>query len=884
MLGQTVAHYRIDWKLGEGGMGVVYKAWDTHLDRFVAIKVLPPGRRTDTERQRRFVQEAKAASALNHPNIVHIYDINTADGVTFIVMEYVAGRTLDALIRAGRLPMADALGYAVQIADALSAAHAAGIIHRDIKPGNIMVADSGQVKVLDFGLAKLTQPDQDATPTVTGPLTTAEGEVLGTPAYVSPEQAEGRKVDARSDIFSFGAVLYEMTTGERPFAGRSTLDVLHAVTHEQPRLLSDARVGTPPELRMIIEKALEKDPADRYQSTRDLVVDLKRAQRSPAWSPEGRAEGEPRPVRRNARSVLAAALLLLAAAAALLWRVWPVNPDRTNPLTSAQFRRLTDFEGAEFDAALSADGNLLAFLSDRDAPVDLWVTQIGTGQFSNLTKGRWRLLLPTVQTLAFSPEGTHIGLNVGGRTELVPVLGGSPRPLLDPGIEAVWSLDGRKLAFHELTPGDPIFIADADGSNRTPLFKAEPGQHNHYLSWSPDGRYLYFARGLVTSDEMDVWRIPTRGGEPERLTFHNARTSYPVALDDQSLLYISTAPDAARTILYSMDLRQRVPRPINLGVQQYLSLAASHDRRRLVVTESNPSGTLWTMPISEDVMDEGAATRFALPNARAVAPRAAPDYLLYLSSTGGADGLWRFEQGAASELWNGDRGGLVAAPAVSSDGKAVAFSVRQEGHTRLYRAAGGGANPALLTPSLEVRGAPSWSPDGRWVAVSGGGADGPGLFKVPARGGSPARLLKSLCFHPLWSPDGRFIVYAEDDQSGGTLRVRAITPEGSPVPVADLRVSYVSDPYRFVPGSKNLVVLQGGIAGMPQNFWLVDLESGRRRQLTKFGPTTTTIRSFDVTADGKTIVFDRTRENADIVLIERGARSRLAGATSKRQQ
>jgi Tol biopolymer transport system component len=638
---------------------------------------------------------------------------------------------------------------------------------------------------------------------------------------------------------------------------------------------------------MIIDKALEKDPADRYQSTRDLVVDLKRAQRSPAWSPGGRADGEPRPLRRNTRSVLAAALLLLAAAAAILWRAWPANPDRANPLTSAQFRRLTDFEGAEFDAALSADGSLLAFLSDRDGPVDLWVTHIGTGQFSNLTNGRWRLLsLPiTVRAIAFSPEGTHIGVNVGGPTELVPVLGGTPRPLLDPGIEAVWSLDGKKLAFHELTPGDPIYIADADGSNRTPLFKAEPGQHNHFLSWSPDGRYLYFARGLVTSDEMDVWRIPTRGGEPERLTFHNARTSYPLALDDQSLLYISTAPDAARTILYSMDLRQRVPRPIYLGVQQYLSLAACDDRRRLVITESRSSGTLWTVPISEGLMDEDDAARLELPNARAVAPRAAPGYLLYLSSTGGADGLWRFERGAASELWNGDRGGLVAAPAVLSDGTAVAFSVRQEGHTRLYRAAGGGANPALLAPSLEVRGAPSWSPDGRWVAVSGGGADGPGLFKVPANGGSPVRLLQGLYFHPLWSPDGQFIVYAEDDESGGTLRVRAITPEGNRVPVADLRVDYVSDPYRFVPGSKmRLVVLQGGAAGEPQNFWLVDLESGRRRQLTKFRPTTTTIRSFDVTSDGRTIVFDRTRENADIVLIERGGRSRLAAARSQPQR
>jgi dipeptidyl aminopeptidase/acylaminoacyl peptidase len=264
--------------------------------------------------------------------------------------------------------------------------------------------------------------------------------------------------------------------------------------------------------------------------------------------------------------------------------------------------------------------------------------------------------------------------------------------------------------------------------------------------------------------------------------------------------------------------------------------------------------------------------RFEVPSARAVAPRVGPGYLLYLSSTGGADGLWRFAEGAATELWKGERGGVVAAPAVSTDGKSIAFCVRQEGRTRLYRAAAGGANPALLASSLEVRGAPSWSPDGQWVVVSGADATGSGLFKVPAHGGSPERLLDGLYFHPLWSPDGQFILYADDDRSGGTLRVRAITPEGSHFPLADLRVSYIWNPYRFVPGSNTLLVLQGGVGGVPQNFWLVDLESGRRRPLTNLRPTTTGVSSFDVTLDGKSIIFDRTRENADIVLIERGRR------------
>jgi serine/threonine protein kinase len=875
MIGHTLGHYRIESKLGEGGMGVVYKAWDTHLDRVVAIKVLPPERRADPDRQRRFVQEAKAASALNHPNILHIYDISTAGDVAFIVMEYVEGRTLDALIPPDGLTLLDTLAYAVQLADALAAAHSAGIVHRDIKPSNIIVGENAAVKVLDFGLAKLTElPGSDeGTSTRTCPLRTAEGIVVGTVAYMSPEQAEGRSVDLRSDIFSFGSVLYEMTSGKRPFTGDSRVRLLHAVSQARIPPLSDVKPGTPPELRMIIEKALERDPADRYQSTRELVVDLKRAQRSLARTgsgPSSAAAPPPRPVHRHGLWSVGAALLLAFLLGGALWQLWRSASAWTNPLESAQFQRLTDFEGSEYDAVISADGKFVAFLADRGDTVDLWISQVSTGQFSNLTNGRWRLLsLPTtVQTLAFSPEGSHVAVNVTGTTVLVPIMGGAPRPLLDPGIEAVWSPDGRRVAYHELTTGDPIFVADADGSNPRQLFQAGPGQHNHHLSWSPDGEYLYFAGGVVTSDELDVWRIRSGGGEPERLTFHNARTSHPVALDDRTLLYVSTAEDAARTVLFAMDLRRRVTRPINLGVRQYLSIAATADRRRLVVTESNSSGSLWSIPISDAVSEEDAVARFELPSARAVAPRFGPDFVLYLSSTGGTDGLWKFERGAAAELWKGEQGGVVAAADVSSDGRQIVFCVRQRGRTNLYRIAASGANPVLLAPSLHVRGAPSWSPDGRWIVVSGDDGAGPGLFRVPAAGGAPERLLNGFHFHPRWSPDGRFIVYSEDVESGGSLQVKAITPDKAPFPLPELRVSYVWDAYRFLPGGDALVVLQGGIGGIPQNFWSIDLTTGQRRQVSNLRRSGV-VQSFDVSADGKQILFDRTRENADIVLIDR---------------
>src|ERR1700752_3651733 len=284
MIGKTLGHYRIDSKLGEGGMGVVYRAFDTHLERPVAIKVLRPDVTASPDRKRRFVQEAKSASALNHPGIVHIYDIDRADlpdGPTgFIAMEFVPGKTLDQCIGKNGLSLRDTLKYGIQIADALARAHAAGIVHRDLKPANIIVADDGRVKLLDFGLAKLTEKiDNDpdgatATMMAQDSPQTEEGTILGTVAYMSPEQAEGRKVDARSDIFSFGSVLYEMVTGRRPFEGATKMSTISAVLHKEPPLPSQVVPDIPSELERIIARCMKKDPARRWQSMADVKVAL----------------------------------------------------------------------------------------------------------------------------------------------------------------------------------------------------------------------------------------------------------------------------------------------------------------------------------------------------------------------------------------------------------------------------------------------------------------------------------------------------------------------------------------------------------------------------------------------------------------------------------
>src|SRR5437016_3701969 len=353
MIGRTIAHYQVLDTLGQGGMGVVYKARDQQLDRLVAIKVLTADRVANAERQLRFVQEAKAASALNHPNIVTVHDIGHADGVDFIVMEFLSGRTLDRVIPRGGLKPAELLKYAISVADGLSRAHAAGIIHRDLKPGNIMIADDGQVKLLDFGLAKLSHlhDASDAELTRPGSPETSEGSILGTVCYMSPEQAEARKLDARSDIFSFGAVLYEMATGQRAFLGRSKISTLAAVLQSEPKPAVEIRPGLPRELARIIQRCLRKDPAWRYQSAADLKITLHDLLREiENGVPESAPPALPVPPRRSAVRWPAVLALGLAMGAAYAW--WLVSRGGGHQAVIGQARPLTTYAGNEYEPAL----------------------------------------------------------------------------------------------------------------------------------------------------------------------------------------------------------------------------------------------------------------------------------------------------------------------------------------------------------------------------------------------------------------------------------------------------------------------------------------------------------------------------------------------------
>jgi eukaryotic-like serine/threonine-protein kinase len=402
--GTKLGPYEIVAQLGAGGMGEVYRARDSRLERTVAIKVLPADKVADPERKQRFIQEAQAASALTHPNIVMLHDIAAANGIDYLVMEYIPGKSLAQLITPRGLPLAQSLGYATQIASALAAAHAVGIVHRDIKPANIIVTADSQVKLLDFGLAKLVERGTCSEgETESKTALTEIGSVMGTVDYMSPEQANGRPVDHRSDIFSLGVVLFEMLSGKRPFRGNSSVEIMHAITHDNyPPLTS-----IPPELAEILAKALAKDTKDRYQHAGDFGLDLRRFQQS--WEKNSLPSSSARtlPAGRGSRllTVVAATAVLLAVLIAT-WFATRRRDTWVNPLENAAFTRFTDFEGSELQAEISPDGKFVAFASDRDGPFDLFVSQVGSGRFLNLTQGKEGEILEVTRSTGFSGDGS----------------------------------------------------------------------------------------------------------------------------------------------------------------------------------------------------------------------------------------------------------------------------------------------------------------------------------------------------------------------------------------------------------------------------------------------------------------------------------------------
>ena len=543
-----------------------------------------------------------------------------------------------------------------------------------------------------------------------------------------------------------------------------------------------------------------------------------------------------------------------------------------SPIANARFQTVTDFDGVAQAAAVSRDGQFVAFLSDRDRQMDVWVTQIGSGQLHNLTRGSVQELVnPSVRTLGFSPDGSLVTFWVrkqgssGGDISIwaVPTLGGQPKPYLEGVAEFDWSHDGSRLAYHTPGPGDPLFVTD--GTRRTkdkPIFAAPAGLHSHFPLWAPDDAYLYFVQGALP-DKLDIWRISAAGGTPERITSHNRRVTYPVLLDRRTLVYLASDPDGSGPWLYSVDVERRVPHRLSSGPDRYTSLAASANGRRLTLTLASPKSTLWRLPVTNSLVDGSTAARISLASSNGFSPRLGPNYLLYVSATGTSQSIWKLASGTDTELWRG-QGARITGPAISPDGRQIAFSVRQDGQSFLYVMQADGTNARIVADSLDLQGAPTWAHDGQSITTAAHDHGAPHLYRVPLDGRPPALFLQEYSVDPAWAPDGSFVLFSGPD-IGTVFSVKAVTADATVHPIPAMNLTRGTRHVAFLDGGRALVLLRGEI--QHKNLWLINLEDGTERQLTNFSPDFD-IRDFDISPDGHEVVLERAQERSDVVLLD----------------
>jgi serine/threonine protein kinase len=750
MIGKTVGHFQVAKKIGSGGMGVVYKARDLHLDRFVALKILPPEKVADPERKRRFVQEAKAASALNHPNIIHIYDITSDAGVDFIAMEFVEGKTLDERIARRGLPLNETLKYAVQIADALAKAHSAGIVHRDLKPSNIMVNEDGAVKILDFGLAKLTEKIQadefasTATVEAEDKPVTEKGTIVGTVAYLSPEQAEGKEIDPRSDIFAFGSVLYEMITGRRAFQGDTKISTISAILSKEPAALSP---DIPRELERIITRCLRKDPARRFQNMADLKISLEELKED---SDSGKLQAPVRARTPSMRRPRLAVILMVLVAAGITW--WLLRAPRTVQAPAAPIlTRLTSDSGLTTDPELSPDGKMLAYASDRsgEGNLDIYVKQVAGGEPLRLTRDPADDHEP-----AFSPDGTQIAYRSereGGGIYLVSALGSPERKIVANGRRPQFSPDGNWIAYYagdiaaarlKIRNTSSIYVVASAGGSPKQL---QPDFANAaYPVWSPDGKHLLFIGNrdekLASEEGIDWWITSVNGGQ------------------------------AIKTGILEMTRKEGFIGPLQFVPWALIAPAWNPDGHSLIFSaRSGDSTNLWLIGISQDTWKvAGILHRLTSGPTLEDSPSACPgprgttrmafaslnqntdifSFPLDINHGKVAGDLRRLTQDSAADFF----------PVISHDGSRMAFISSRTGHQEIWIKNLLSGDESALTASQSPKQLGPFSPDDSKICFASLENDKTYIYLMPVTGGALEKICENCGIPRSWSSDGKFII------------------------------------------------------------------------------------------------------------------------------
>jgi Tol biopolymer transport system component/predicted Ser/Thr protein kinase len=780
MTGKHVAHFEITGKLGEGGMGVVYEAIDRHLDRHIALKILPPEKVANPARKQRFIQEAKAASALNHPNIIHIYDIAETDGVPFIAMEYVAGKTLDQLIGRKGMHVAEVLRYAVQIADALAKAHSAGIIHRDLKPSNIMVSDDGVLKVLDFGLAKLIEPasgELGETKTVRAEKSdTEEGTIVGTVAYMSPEQAEGKKVDVRSDIFSFGSVLYEMVTGGRAFRGDSRLSTLSAILKEEP---APAPPEVPRDLDRIIVRCLRKDPARRFQHADDLKVsllELKEESDSGKLAVPGAAAASSRRARTWWAPALVVLLLLVGIGTWMRFRA------PRAPRAAPKIMPLTTYPGRQVDPALSPDGKQVAFAWDGEKGdnFDIYVKLVDGGTPLRLTTNPAEEGSP-----AWSPDGGRIAfLRFLGSTAdilVIPALGGQERKLgqvvVTPDLRSTvsWSPDGKFLAVSDRGPNASagIYFVSIETQEKRRMTSAPREYTGDFVpNFSPDGKSLAFTRSSsIFTDEIYVLPLTaddSAAAAPRRIT---SGPSYIQGLD--------WTPDGRSLVfsfLVSGGFALRIipaaggePEPL-MGVGESGDAPSfSRHANRLAYQRSVGDSNIWRIPGPRSSQRAAPPGKWIASTQLDDEPQYSPDgkKIVFCSGRSGTPELWTCDGNGRELAQLTSLGGPPSgSPRWSPDSRWIAFDAPKSGNIHIFIISADGSAPRQLTQGSTNSIRPSWSSDGKWVYFGSNRSGEWQIWKAPAQGGDTVQVTKGGGREAFESVDGKLLFYSKSQGPG----------------------------------------------------------------------------------------------------------------------
>ena len=884
---RTISHYRLLEKLGEGGMGVVYKAEDTTLKRSVALKFLAPHLTQDPQAKQRFLREAQAAATVDHPNICAVHEIDEVGGQTFISMAYVEGQTLDRKIAPGPLEMAEAVGIAREVALGLEAAHHKGMVHRDIKGANIMITGArpgvaSQVKVMDFGLARLV--DQRS-------LTSRET-ALGTLSYAAPEQARGEAVDQRADIWSLGVVLYQMVSGRLPFKGETDAAVLYAILHKDPEPLTDVEDGLPIEIKNVIEKALAKEPSQRYQQVGELLDDLGSIRKQLEVPGEAKAPrkrpAKLKPLRTLPRRRRLAWVLGIAAGAVVLTLAGlgvrnflptteePAEPSRPIPITS--------YPGLELGPTFSPDGNQIAFSWNGEGPNDwdVYVKLIGPGPPLRLTTDpAWD------HGPAWSPDGRYIAFLRGTPFTLekmgvyvIPALGGQERKLaetrapiyiIDGGTCLNWSPDSRWLAVCDSADDSPgpwsVFLLSVDtGERRRLTSSAVLADVNP--AFSPDGCTLAFNRfdGLMSGDlyllDLDEDLIPQ--GEPRRRTSMESLIASPVFTPDGRDIVFKSGPISQPSLW-------RVPVSGSVAPQRLpFGERAAHPRISrqgdLAYSTFEFNVDIWRVNLPMTDSAAGSAVKWISSSRPDSDPQYSPDgnSIAFTSARSGHIEIWKCDSDGSNPVQLTSLGAsATGGPRWAPDGKSIAFTSDAEGSFDIYVVNAEGGAPRRLTSDPSWDTSPAWSRNGKWIYFSSNRTGDFECFKMPAAGGDPAQRVASGCAKLMESPDGSLFYFLRGESNPSLWRVPVEGGEES-----QILESVHAGIYEVVEGGVYFAsqpTSEGGFSVQFLRFGTGAVEHILRLE----GPLPGDINFLSASPDGRSLLYSQLAElQGDIMLVE----------------